>query len=543
MKKTLLLSVLCIVFVVQADWAQDQLISMSVEQKVGQLFIPGFRVNDPADQELITQLIAKYHVGGVLLFHTDLLPGKRHTSAEQAQLIQKLQQQSELPLFIAQDLEWGLLQRLRSAVRFPYNMTLGAIANKQLIYELGKEIGRQCKLMGVHINFAPVVDVNNNPSNPVINDRSFGQDKHEVAERAILFAQGLQDAGVIGCAKHFPGHGDTDVDSHLDLPVINHTRDRFNELELYPFRQMIAAGIPMIMMAHLHIPALDDTPNLPASLSKKVVTDLLQDELGFTGLIVTDGLRMHGVEKHFDSATSAIMAVQAGNDLLIDSRDPIAAIEAVVSAVHDGTITIERLDKSVLKILRAKQSVGLEAYRQSVLPTLEQFHTDYAYQLKGQLYQEAITLVRDDGDLLPLSVAPTCAAVFVEDEKSFLHKRADNSLITTFSLQPDAQEQEMENVLTRLQSYSTVLVGVFGMNKYTHKNFGVSPATVALCNQLQEQGKNVIVTLFGSPYAVNLFDEVGTVLVAYEDDVDAQFGAARVLAGVMQASGTLPISV
>jgi len=541
MKK--LLFSLCIVFTistVQADWAQEQLKEMTVEQKVGQLFMPGFRINDVADQQLIKRLITEYHVGGVLLFHAQWLPGQRHTPMQQAALIATLQQTANMPLLVAQDCEWGLSMRLRNAIRFPHNMTLGAIADKELLYELGKEIGRQCKLAGVHVNFAPVVDVNNNPSNPVINDRSFGSDKNEVAERALLFAQGLTDAGVIACAKHFPGHGDTDVDSHLDLPVIKHTRERLSELEWYPFKKMIEADIPMIMSAHLHIPALDDTIHMPATLSKAVVTDILQNELGFTGIVVTDGLRMRGISKHFDSGTAAIMAMLAGNDLLIDSANPIMAIEAVQQAVHEGEISMERLDKSVIKILRAKQSVGLDDY-QPVVPTHEQFHTEFAYSLKGHLYQEAITVVRDTDNFLPATPAPSCACLFIEEEKTQLHKGVQDSPMTAFSISPHASNTEIERMLQELNAYDAVIIGVFGMNKYAHKNFGVSPAIQNLCSQLSAQGKKVIVTLFGSPYAVSLFDDIGTLLVAYEDDVDAQFSAARVIAGLAPATGRLPI--
>lgn len=524
-----------------ADWAQDKLASMSIEEKVGQIFMPSFRVRKKGDYELMIELITKYRVGGILLLKGNVVPGNEQTPLEQIELIHSLQRHAQLPLLIAQDLEWGLSQCLKGVIRFPHNMTLGAILNKSLIYDLGKEIGRECQLLGVHINFAPVVDVNSNPKNPIINDRSFGADIDEVVDRAVLFMQGMHDAGIISCAKHFPGHGDTDVDSHLDLPVIKHTRSVLEARELYPFKKMIEHDVPMIMTAHLHIPALDNTPNLPSSLSKRIVHDLLKQELGFTGIVVTDGLAMQGVTKHFTSAQAAVMAVCAGNDLLIDSENPIEAIKAVIQAVRDGIIKEEQIEGSALKILRAKQQVGLDAYQEQPLPLSEQFHVQDAYQLKGQLFNEAITVVRDTHNLLPLTVNDSTVVVFIEEEKTALHKRADATPVKVLSFSPDARGDILGEIQEELKDYETVVICVFGMNKYAQKQFGISRATRTFVDQLLDDGKKVVLVLFGSPYAVSLFDGVGTMLVAYEPDIDAQFAAARVLRGKMEAVGQLPI--
>lgn len=544
MKKNILINLLFFTSILRADWAAEKLASMSLEEKVGQIFMPGFRVNRPGDYELMVQLITQYHVGGILLLREGIGfygMGDMQTPEEEAELINQLQRHTFVPLLISQDLEWGLSQRLKKVVHFPHNMTLGAIQDTQLLYELGKEIGRECKLLGVHINFAPVVDVNSNPKNPVINDRSFGGDVEEVSERALLVMQGMRDAGVISCAKHFPGHGDTEVDSHYDLPVIKHMRTLLYARELQPFRKMIQADVPMIMTAHLHIPALDDREHLPSSLSKAVVTDLLKRELGFTGIVVTDGLRMKGVSNHFSAGQAAVMAVCAGNDLLIDSENPREAIEAVMQAVREGVITEGQLDESVLKILRAKQWVGLEQYQEQPVPKLEQFHTSYAYQLKGKLFSDAITVVRDVDQLLPLNPSSNCAALFIEEEKTALHKRADASPITVVSCEPQASLEKISQVAVELAPFETIVVGMFGMNKFAHKQFGISNTTCDLLDRLQQQGKKIVLVLFGSPYALSLFEHVGTVLVAYEPDIDAQFAAARVLVGKSNAIGRLPI--
>lgn len=526
----------------RADWAEDKLSLMSLEEKVGQMFMPSFWMHRKGVYEQMVELITKYHVGGVLLLKgREVLPGEEKTPLEEVALIQSLQRHARMPLLIAQDLEWGLSQCLKNVIQFPHNMTLGAIENTSLMYELGKEIGRECKLLGVHINFAPVVDVNSNPKNPVINDRSFGGDVEEVSERALLVMQGMQNAGIITCAKHFPGHGDTEVDSHYDLPVIKHTRSMLHARELQPFKKMIQANVPMIMTAHLHIPALDDRENLPSSLSKAVVTDLLKRELGFTGIVVTDGLNMKGVSNHFTAGQAAVMAVCAGNDLLIDSEDPIKAIEAVVQAVRDGVIKETQIDESVLKLLHAKQRAGLDQYKEQPLPTNAQFHTSSAYQLKAQLFNEAITVVRDVDQLLPIELSPDCAALFIEDEKTALHKRADAFAIKVVSCEAQASDQAINEVIEELAPCKTIAIGLFGMNKYAQKQFGIHTTTLTIIERLQKQGKQIVLVLFGSPYAISLFDHVGTVVVAYEPDIDAQFAAARVLVGKSHAKGQLPI--
>lgn len=536
MKQYLLYFLLFLPILAQADWAQETLNGMSLKQKVGQLVMPQFYYASSIEEQDIKKLIQDYGIGGVLLGGSVV----KQTPCEQAAFIDVLQALSTIPLLIAQDLEWGLAMRLKGVVKFPHNMTLAALPDTHLIYELGKEIGRQCKLMGVHINFAPVVDINSNPKNPVISDRAFGACKEKVTACALEYMYGMHQAGIISCAKHFPGHGDTSVDSHYDLPVVHHCQVILEERELYPFNKMIEYNVPMVMTGHLSVPAYDPT-GCPASLSKSIVTDLLKNTLGFKGIAVTDGLRMGGISNNYSSGDAAVRALSAGNDLLIDCACPQEALEALVSAVEEGRVSQKQLDESVLKILRLKESLGLTVYKKPVEPTPEDFHTPYAYHLKGKLYQQAVTVVRDTHSLIPCKPSDSLAAVFIEDEKSYLHKHLDTTLYLAYGLNTEASQAEVAKLVSKLQSIDTVVVSIFGMNKYIHKQCGMSDQTLAFIKSLQQSSKKVIVILFGTPYAIPLFDDVGTVIVAYEDDIDAQFAAAKVVIGKLQATGTLPI--
>lgn len=334
---------------------------LTLEQKIGQLIVVA-AVSDPAmntefmqesvysmDADYVKKIITNYHVGGIIFLGMSEI-------GKQFSLTQEFQQLSTIPLLVCMDFEWGLTMRLGDAMNFPRNDVLGRLSVDQddLVYQMGYEIGNQCKALGVHINLAPVVDVNNNAYNPVIKNRSFGADKELVAHKAILFMQGLHDAGIMACAKHFPGHGDTSVDSHYDLACIMHLRERLDDIELYPFKKMIDAGCMAIMTAHLEVPALEPIRNLPTSLSYAVVTALLKKELGFEGLIITDGLGMVGVTKYHQPGELELKALQAGNDLLLCPVDVPKAVAAIKKAINDGRFSQQELDERVLKVLKFK---------------------------------------------------------------------------------------------------------------------------------------------------------------------------------------------
>jgi beta-glucosidase-like glycosyl hydrolase len=327
----------------QRVWVDSIYSNMSLQEKVGQLFMVDIYSSDPKEKkDKVKDLIQNQYIGGIIF--------SKGGPKQQVQLNNEFQALSRTPLIMAMDAEWGLAMRLDSTFAYPWNMTLGAISDNKIIQKIGKRIGEHTKRIGMHINFAPVVDININPANPIIGNRSFGEDKYNVTEKSVAFMKGMQEAGIISNAKHFPGHGDTDADSHLSLPTINFTRERIDSIELFPYRRLIKEGLGSVMVAHLNIPALDARPNFPSSLSNKVVTDLLQGELGFNGLIFTDALSMKGVANYNEPGAIDLAAFIAGNDVLLISEDIPKAHGAIIKAYNEGIITEERLMRSVKKI-------------------------------------------------------------------------------------------------------------------------------------------------------------------------------------------------
>lgn len=523
--------------------------TLSLEQKIGQLFVVTAIVDNAQNQLLlaakgyrtdaayIKQLIADYHIGGVIFLGSN-------SCQEQAELTQELQQCSALPLLIMQDLEWGLAMRLHDALRFPRNQALGALApeHDELIYQMGYEVGKQCKLLGVHMNLAPVVDVNNNPVNPVINDRSFGEDIACVARKAEQFMRGLQDAGIIACAKHFPGHGDTTVDSHYDLPCIKHTRERLDSCELYPFKRMISNGVKAIMPAHMEVPALEPAAHLPSSLSHNVVTTLLRQELGFKGLIITDALDMRGVTKHHHAGELELKALQAGNDILLCSTDVPKAIATIKQAIADGRLSEQELDEHVRVVLSLKAWAGCEK-----LPNFDQslLCTPAAQSLKKELYAHAITVARDESHLLEALAQTkrpiTCIEIGQDQSSHFVRSLENQMPMMVHTLPASADNQFVQDMIDHLYG-DTVLVSVLGMSRFAAMQFGVTQRTLDCLRILKESGKKVVVVAFGNAYSLLLFKDADAVVIAYEGDVDAQQAAADVVSGTTQATGIVPIT-
>lgn len=383
---------------VSGDWARATLKSLTLREKIGQLFMVA-AISSPEqkeealassllkcpyrmDQEYIEYLIREYNVGGVIFLY-------KSTPEKQIDLTNRYQALSKTPLLIGQDCEWGLSMRLEGAIQFPRNVYLGAMKNKQLIYALGNEIGRQCKAIGVHINFAPVVDVNTNPKNPVIGSRSFGDDPVHVAQAGLLMMRGLQDAGVMACAKHFPGHGDTSVDSHFALPVVPHDRERLNSVELVPFRCLIDAGVGAVMSAHIAVPALEKEALRPSSLSYAVITQLLEKELHFQGLKITDGLGMQALTNHYAPGEIELQAFLAGNDILLCPLDVPKAVALIEHAIESGKFSIDELEKRVLKILKAKEWAGVQISKSTNKDrALQAIFSQRSYALQKMLFEE-----------------------------------------------------------------------------------------------------------------------------------------------------------
>jgi beta-N-acetylhexosaminidase len=538
-------------------WAEKTLQSLTLRQKIGQLFIvaAASNFNQPneslasslatspytMDANHIEMLIKDYYVGGIIFLY-------KSDPATQMALMKKFKSLSVVPLFIAQDCEWGLSMRLdidpTKVVRYPRNMTLGAITNDQLIYDLGHEIGKQCAAIGIHMNFAPVVDINNNPENPVIHDRSFGDNPQRIAHLGALFARGLQNAGVIACAKHFPGHGDTTIDSHFELPVIEHDKKKLNEVELVPFKALIDEGVGAVMNAHLAVPELDSAPNKPSSLSYPVVTQELKNNLGFKGLVITDGLGMQAITKQYSPGELELNAVLAGNDILLCPVDVPRATELIEEAIHNGRISETDLNQRVLKVLKAKEW-AYEQQKQYQALDLDTFliRPD-AYALQTKAYQAAITLVKNS-PMIPLEAATLKNSCIIQTgempENSFAIncKRTSNNVINCTSTMSN---EKLEKCLQAAQMSDNVVVALGQMNKFAHKKFGIADNTFILIERIKEMQKKLTVVVFGTPYSLQLFNDADTIIVAYEDAPAAQEAAVDLLLGRLQAQGKLPIT-
>ena len=388
-------------------WVDSVYQQMTIDERIGQLMMIRAYSNQGEEHEThINKLIDTYHIGALCFF--------QGTPEKQLALTNSYQQRSKIPLLIAIDAEWGLgMRHKEAAISFPRQLALGAIEDDNLIYEMGREIGKQLRRIGVHINFAPVVDVNNNKDNPVINSRSFGEQHKSVAEKGVLYMLGMQNQGVLACAKHFPGHGDTDVDSHYDLPVITHDMNRLDSIELRPFHRLIAKGVNSIMVAHLQVPALEDRPNTPTTLSYNTVTSLLKERMGFTGIIFTDAMDMKGVTKHHPSGLAEAKAIEAGNDMLCLPSDVGLAVQAIKEFMAEGKISEMRLAESVKKILLEKYHLGLTSFVPISNKGLEAdiFNFD-AKNIANKLIEKSLTIVRDDQNIFPLkNISPKTAAL------------------------------------------------------------------------------------------------------------------------------------
>ena len=523
-------------------WADSILATLSLEEKIGQLFVvPAYSNKDEAHKENIFSIIEQYHIGGIIFFQGS--PGK------QIGLTNYFQSVSKIPLMIAIDGEWGLAMRLDSTINFPHQMMLGAITDERLIYEMGKIIGNQCCRVGVNVNFAPVIDINNNAANPVINSRSFGEDAVNVARKGYAYMKGMQDVFVLATAKHFPGHGDTESDSHHSLPIISHSRSRLDSVEIVPFQLLINAGLGAIMSAHLNVTALDSTPDLASSLSEKVITNLLRNELNFRGLAFTDALGMQGVSKFYKAGESDLKALMAGNDMLLMSIDIPAAFRNIKAAIENNTFTMQQLDERVKKILMFKKWAGLFDFQPiSANNIYEDLHKPETDVLLRKLVENAITLLKNEENTIPiknfnnqniasLSIGSGGITTFQTTLNSFGNH-------ASFSLSSAASPQQIDALLSKLQSYHTVIVSLHS-NDRNPPTFGVSSGSAYLIQKLSEK-TNVILAIFASPYTLNLIEnnsKLKAIVVAYENSFLANKFAAQIIAGNLQAKGILPVSV
>ncbi|MBX2814879.1 MAG: serine hydrolase [Saprospiraceae bacterium] len=519
-------------------WVDSVMTSFSLEEKIGQLFTIRAHSNlGPEHIAKVKREIQKYHVGGLCFF--------QGSPIKQINLINEYQDLSRFPLLISMDAEWGLGMRFKKdVVNYPRPLMLGAIQDNSLIYNLGAQIGDHLKSIGVHVNYGPVVDINNNPDNPVINDRSFGEDKYNVSTKGYMYMRGLQDQGVAACGKHFPGHGDTDVDSHYDLPVIPHTSDRLTDIELFPFKTLIKHGLQGMMVAHLNVPTLDPE-GLPTTLSKPVVTDLLREEMDFDGVIFTDAMEMQAVAGRYENGVAESMVLDAGNDVILLPNDLPLAFETILKKVRNEDIPLPRIEASVRRILSMKHDVGLHAYTPLSNANLYQrLNSPEAISLKSELIRNSLTLVRNSRNLVPARHA----------YRSFGALAIGSKRLTHFQLMLDKYEKmpryyaphqisakESQRLLTNLARKDVVLISIHDMSKYSSKNFGLDQTTLDLIDSLASRTE-VVLSIFGSPYSLKHFDHIEHVLVAYNDQIETQRLAAQALFGAVALRGRLPVT-
>jgi len=523
-------------------WADSIISTMDEEQALGQLFmVAAYSNKTEAHVQEIERLIKNNGIGGVIFFQGG--------PVRQAQLTNKYQALSKVPLFVAMDAEWGLGMRLDSTINFPKQMTLGAIQDNTSIYKMGVEIGKQCKRLGVHINFAPVVDINSNANNPVIGVRSFGEDKFNVTTKAIAYMKGMQSVHVMANAKHFPGHGDTDTDSHQAMPVINKALTELNETELYPFRQLIDSGVASVIVAHINVPSLDNTANKPATLSKPIVTDLLINELGFRGLVFTDALNMKGVSSLYKPGEVDVRALLAGNDVLLYAENVPLAIKKIVRAINDKDITKEEVYARVKKILMAKYWAGLNTLKKIELDQLYQdLNNSAAKGLLNTLYKQSLTVVKNENNTIPFKLADTTSFASVSisyngTQNIFQQTLSCYAPFDHYSIDKTLADSAIATLVEKLKKYEAVVVGVHQINVYNTKTYGISASTKLFIQKLQEVHPNVIVTAFGIPYSLKYFSDSKRLICANEDNEYTQTLIPQLLFGAIDASGKTPVTI
>jgi len=522
------------------QWVDSVFNSLSIDEKIAQLImVAAYSNKGEAHKKNIENLIKKYKVGGLIFF--------QGSPVRQANLTNHYQSISKTPLLVAMDAEWGLSMRLDSVQKFPRQMMLGAIQNNKWLYDFGQEVGNQCNRLGVHVNFAPVIDINNNPLNPVINSRSFGEDRLNVAEKGFAYMYGMQNKKVIATAKHFPGHGDTDRDSHKTLPVINHSFQRLDSIELFPFKYLIDKGLAAIMIAHLHIPSLDSTEFSASSLSKNVVTDLLKVKLGFKGLIFTDALGMQGVSKYNSPGGTSLKAFLAGVDILLMPRDVNASISAIKNALEKGIITEDEINKRCIKVLKSKQWVGLDKYKPIKIKNLtKDLNSPKANLINRKLVENSITLIKNKNDILPFknldSLKIASVSIGNGNKTEFQKTLSLYDNVVHYSIKKNANISEYKQLLNKLSKFNVVVLGFHKPSRYP-KSFGLSRISIWFAHKLSQYTK-VVIDVFASPYTLSRFKPIAFdgIIVSYEDTKISQNLSAQLIYGGITSKGKLPVS-
>lgn len=512
------------------QWVEKTYHSLSQDEKLGQLFIVALYTNkDQVHINSVRNSVLNNKIGGLILMQDD--------AAKEINLVNEFQQKSKIPLMIGMDAEWGLYQRIASAHKFPWAMTLGAIQDKNLITEMAAKIAEDCKRMGINWDFAPVVDVNTNPNNPIIGNRSFGSEVQNVINSALAYSNGLQDNNILAAIKHFPGHGDTDKDSHLDLPVVSHSLARLNEIEIAPFKALMDKGIGGVMVAHLYVPALEKTKGIPASISKDIISGILKEQLGYKGLIITDALNMGAVANKFKAGELDAMAFAAGNDIMLFSQDVATGKKLIQQAIDKGEISQTRVEESVKKILLTKYYLGLNQYESRNPENINYDLNNASHSaIVQKMYANALTLIKDDKKMLPLNCKETYYYVPLEEApyQIFLDQLNLNSTIVL----------KKSSEISTIPANSKVIVGFHKDNSTAYKPYKISNESKKVLSDLTKN-QNVILNVFGSAYALKDVDisKVSTVLVTYENNDDSMIATAKAFCGQTKIWGKLPVLV
>ncbi len=511
-------------------WVDQKYADLSQEDKLGQLFIVALYTNKGEEHiQQVRHLVEKEHIGGLILMQDD---AERHI-----QLVNEFQHKSPVPLMIGMDAEWGVYQRIAAAHKYPWAITLGAIQDKNRITDMAASIARDCQRMGVNWDFAPVADVNTNPKNPIIGNRSFGSEPQNVIASAFAYAQGLQRNNVLAAIKHFPGHGDTDQDSHLDLPAVTHSLNRLNTIELAPFRALADKGIGGLMVAHLYVPALEKGKDIPASISYNIITKLLKEKIGYQGLIITDALNMGAVANKYKAGELDALAFKAGNDIMLFSQDVETGKKLIQQAINRGEISQKRVEESVKKILMTKYVLGLSQYTPRNPENINQDLNNAAHQkLMQSLYADALTLIKDEKKILPLDCSKTYYFVPLEEAPH-------ETFLETLHLGTTVIKKQPAEIAT-IPAGATVIVGVHKDNSTAYKPYQVSEASKKIIANLSAKHP-VLLNIFGSPYALRDLNisPVSTVLVSYENNDDSMKATASALNGNTTIHGKLPVLV
>ena len=520
----------------QKKWVDSIYNQLSFEEKLGQLFmVAAFSNKDTVHTNAIDKLIIQKKIGGLIFMQGG--------PVRQARLTNRYQSESKVPLFIGIDAEWGLAMRLDSVNRFPFNMTLGAIQDLKFLEKVGEQMGKQTKRIGAHFNFSPVIDINTNPKNPIIGVRSFGEDKFQVTERASKLVKGMQSEGIFGTGKHFPGHGDTDKDSHYTLPTLSLSKERIDDIELYPYKKLFVEDLASVMVAHLNVPSLETRENYPSSISYNVVTNVLQKDLKFKGLIFTDALNMKGASNFKQPGEIDLEAFLAGNDILLFAEDVPIAIEKLTKAYNDTLFSDDRIAFSVKKILKYKHKIGLNKWlpiqKANLISDINSIENE---ALQYELYENAITVIKNKDEILPIKN--------LEKEKIAYVKFGEDSnipFVTTLKKYADITEishKNIDSLLVKLKPFTTVICGLHK----TDKNWRIQEFSKDDLSDLDKISKNnnVILDVFAKPYAllpIKNFDNFKSIVVSYQNTDVAQVVSAELLFGAFESKGKLPVSI